>query len=228
LTLNPAQAAFQTRIGHRFADPRLLAEALTHASLSVRAETSNERLEFLGDRVLGLVIAEALLAAYPDAAEGRLAPIYNALVRKETCAEVAAEIDLGPALMMGKSEAQSGGRKRLTLLADALEAVIAAVYLDGGHAAARAMVLRLWGDRIGTAEGRARDPKTALQEWAQARGLPPPDYRDIARQGPDHAPVFEIEATLTTGETERASAASKRAAQQIAAERLLARLEGGT
>ncbi len=226
--MNPAaQAAFEDRLGHVFADKALLAEALTHASLAARGEQSNQRLEFLGDRVLGLVMAEALLGAYPDAAEGRLAPIYNALVRKETCAEVADEIGVGAALKMGKSESASGGRRKQALLADALEAVIAAVYLDAGHAAAQALVLRLWGGRLHLAEAQARDAKTALQEWAQARGLPPPDYRDIGREGPDHQPVFEVEAVLASGERERARAGSKRAAQQEAATRLLARLEAG-
>ena len=223
--LTPDQSALCARLGHDFVDPDLLIEALTHASLSSRGpRRDNQRLEFLGDRVLGLVVAEALLAHDRDAVEGQLAPRLNALVRKETCAEVAVEIDLGAALMMGRAESAAGGRKRTALLGDAMEAVIAAVYLDAGHAAAREMILRLWGVRIATAEARAADPKTSLQEWAQARGMPPPEYRDVAREGPDHAPVFTVEAVLDNGAREAAQAKSKRAAQAAAAEALLARL----
>ncbi len=140
------------------------------------ARPDNQRLEFLGDRVLGLVMAAALMRADRDASEGQLAPRFNALVRKETCAEVARDIDLGAALKLGRSEMMSGGRRKEALLADAMEAVIAAVYLDAGFDAAEALVLRLWGGRIGAVAADARDAKTALQEWAQARGLPPPTY----------------------------------------------------
>lgn len=216
--------ALETRLGHRFADPHHLRVAVTHASMSGPGREDNQRLEFLGDRVLGLVMAEALLAADPAAREGQLAPRYNALVRKETCAEVAAEIDLGAALKLGRSEQMSGGRRKLALLGDAMEAVIAAVYLDGGFEAARAMVLRLWGERVGRVEQDARDAKTSLQEWAQGRGLPPPAYVEVDREGPDHAPVFTIAARLETGEEARATAGSKRAAEQAAAKALLGQL----
>jgi ribonuclease-3 len=215
-------AAASERLGHDFARPDLLIEALTHPSMAGGA--NNQRLEFLGDRVLGLVIAEALLAQDPGAAEGDLAPRLNALVRKETCAEVAQSIDLGAALRLGRSEALSGGRRRIALLGDAMEAAIAAVYLDAGLEAARALVLRLWGPRIAATRALAPDAKTALQEWAQARGLRPPDYVDCAREGPDHAPVFLVEARLEDGRTAAGRAPSKRAAQQRAAEALLALL----
>ena len=218
--------AFAARLGHDFARPDLLVEALTHTSIAGATRRSNQRLEFLGDRVLGLVIAEALLNRDKAAAEGKLAPRLNVLVRQETCAAIAAEIGVGAVLKLGRSEMMSGGRRKEALLADAMEALIAAVYLDAGFEAARAMVLRLWGDRIGRAESQARDPKTALQEWAQARGLPPPDYVELARSGPDHAPVFVIEARLESGEVERAEAGSKRQAEQAAARALLARVEG--
>jgi ribonuclease-3 len=220
--------AFAARLGHDFARPALLVEALTHSSMSSPSRSDNQRLEFLGDRVLGLVMAEALLEQDRAAAEGQLAPRFNALVRKETCAEVAREIDLGEVLKLGRSEMLSGGRRKLALLGDAMEAVIAAVYLDGGFAAARAVVLRLWGARIAAVEADARDAKTALQEWAQARGLAPPDYIEVARSGPDHAPVFTIEARLATGESAEATAGSKRQAEQAAARALLDRLEGRT
>ena len=217
--------AFLIRLGHDFNKPELLIEALTHASLSTATRPDNQRLEFLGDRVLGLVIADALLKADPDAAEGLLAPRFNTLVRKETCAAVAEDLRLGEALKLGRSEMMSGGRRKQALLGDAMEAVIAAVYLDAGFATARDLVERLWSGRIASAEEDARDPKTVLQEWAQARGMKPPLYRDTARAGPDHAPVFTVTAQLDNGEEAVAQAASKRAAQQAAAKALLARLE---
>ncbi|MEP4248399.1 ribonuclease III [Tateyamaria sp.] len=221
-------AAFEVRIGHKFTQPELLIEAVTHASMSSATRSDNQRLEFLGDRVLGLVMAEALLAADVDAPEGTLAPRFNALVRKETCADVARDIGLGDVLRLGRSEMMSGGRRKLALLGDAVEAVIAAVYLDAGFDVARALIIRLWGTRIGRVEEDARDAKTALQEWAQARGLAPPTYIETARTGPDHAPEFTIEAKLDTGEVARATARSKREAQQAAAKALLTQLEQDT
>ncbi len=216
--------AFSARIGYRFEQPELLIRALTHASIASERRPDNQRLEFLGDRVLGLVIAAALLEADPSAREGQLAPRYNALVRKESCATIAREVGLGDVLKLGRSEMKSGGRRKDALLGDAMEAVIAAVYADGGFEAAQALVLRLWGDRISTVDADARDAKTSLQEWAQARGHPPPDYVETARDGPDHAPVFTIEVRLASGETASASAASKRAAEQAAAKALLTRV----
>ena len=190
--------AFEARLGHTFNRPALLVRAVTHSSMSSPNRDDNQRLEFLGDRVLGLVMAQALLDHDTDAAEGLLAPRFNALVRKETCAEVAREIDLGTVLKLGRSEMMSGGRRKQALLGDAMEAVIAAVYRDAGFDAARDLVLRLWGTRVTTVEDDARDPKTALQEWAQARGLPPPSYVELARTGPDHAPVFTVAAKLSS------------------------------
>ncbi len=218
--------AFAARLGHGFARPELVVRAVTHASISSPSRPDNQRLEFLGDRVLGLVMAEALLAADRGATEGQLAPRFNALVRKETCAEVARAIGLGEVLKLGRSEMMSGGRRKEALLADAMEAVIAAVYLDGGFEAAKAVVLRLWGARIAGVEADARDAKTALQEWAQARGQTPPAYAELGRDGPDHAPVFTVEVRLASGETARGEAGSKRQAEQVAARALLERLEG--
>ncbi len=218
-------SAFQTRIGHVFARPELLIRALTHSSLSSPTRPDNQRLEFLGDRVLGLVMTETLLAQDTGATEGQLAPRFNALVRKETCADVARGCGLGDVLKLGRSEMMSGGRRKEALLGDAMEAVIAAVYLDAGLEAARVLVLRLWGDRITRVETDARDPKTTLQEWAQARGMAPPAYVLTGRSGPDHAPLFTVEARLGSGETASASAASKRLAEQQAARDLLQRME---
>ncbi|CUH78381.1 ribonuclease III [Tropicibacter naphthalenivorans] len=216
--------ALQHRLGHTFADPALLRRAVTHSSMSGPGREDNQRLEFLGDRVLGLVMSEALLRSDRKASEGQLAPRYNALVRKETCADVARQIDLGAALKLGRSEQMSGGRRKLALLGDAMEAVIAAVYLDAGFETAQKLILRLWGKRIDSVDEDAKDAKTALQEWAQGRGLQPPKYVETARTGPDHAPVFTIEARLDNGETAEATAGSKRHAEQAAAKALLDRL----
>jgi ribonuclease-3 len=220
-------ADFSRRIGHDFARPELLLRALTHASIATPQRPDNQRLEFLGDRVLGLVMAETLLAADPDATEGQLAPRFNALVRKETCADVARSVGLGEALRLGRSEMLTGGRRKEALLADALEAVIAAVYLDAGFEAARSVVRRLWGARVASVAADARDAKTALQEWAQARGMPPPAYVEQAREGPPHQPLFTVIAELGDGRSAGAQAATKRAAEQAAAAALLARVEAG-
>jgi len=216
--------AFCDRLGHSFGHPDLLIRALTHSSLSSPTRPDNQRLEFLGDRVLGLVMAEAVLDQDKAAPEGRLAPRFNALVRKETCAEVARSIELGAVLKLGKSEMKTGGRRKDALLGDAMEAVIAAVYRDGGYEAAREVILRLWGDRVATVEEDSRDAKTTLQEWAQARRMAPPAYVEVARSGPDHAPVFTVEVRMATGAHARAEARSKRQAEQQAAQLMLERL----
>ncbi len=216
--------AFQQRLGYEFSDPALLLRALTHGSVSSSTRPDNQRLEFLGDRVLGLVMATALLEADQKATEGQLAPRFNALVRKEACADVARQIDLGAVLKLGRSEMLSGGRRKLALLGDAMEAVIAAIYRDAGFEAAREVILRLWGDRIYNVEADARDAKTALQEWAQARRQNPPSYVEVSRSGPDHAPIFTIAARLQDGIEAQATAGSKRQAEQAAAKALLDRL----
>ncbi|MFV0300334.1 MAG: ribonuclease III [Paracoccus sp. (in: a-proteobacteria)] len=219
--------AFMTRLGHDFARPDLLIRALTHGSIATATRPDNQRLEFLGDRVLGLVMAEALFTADRQATEGQLAPRYNALVRGETCAAVAREIGLGDVLKLGRSEMMSGGRRKEALLADAMEAVLAAVYLDAGFEAARAVTLRLWAGHMDATPDDPRDAKTALQEWAQAQGMPPPEYEQTGRSGPDHAPVFHITARLADGTAAEArGAGTKRSIEQAAAQALLDRLEG--
>ena len=215
---------FSVDIGYEFKDPRLLITALTHSSISSATRSDNERLEFLGDRVLGLVMAQALLDVDTQASEGQLAPRFNALVRKETCADVARSIGIGDMLKLGRSEMLSGGRRKEALLGDAIEALIAAVYRDGGFSAAQSLILRLWNTRITSVKADARDPKTALQEWAQARKGLPPRYVELSRTGPDHAPVFEIEVQLHSGEVTQAKAGSKRQAEQVAAQQMLERL----
>ena len=184
------------RIGYTFKDASFLKRALTHSSSGGRSsqkkKSDNERLEFLGDRVLGLVIAEILISRFPDSTEGELAPRFNALVRKEACADVARQIDLGSDLIMSQGEAQAGGRRKEAILGDACEALIAAIYSDGGLEAARAFIQRFWLSRLEAVEVPPRDPKTMLQESLQSRGMAPPEYKLRERGGPDHAPVFTI------------------------------------
>ncbi|MEO1911928.1 MAG: ribonuclease III [Paracoccus sp. (in: a-proteobacteria)] len=221
--------AFMDRLGHDFARPELLLRALTHGSIASVTRPDNQRLEFLGDRVLGLVMAEALFFADEKASEGQMAPRYNALVKGETCAAIARQIGLGEVLKLGRSEMLSGGRRKDALLADGMEAVLAAVYLDAGYDAARSVVLRHWKRRLATVEDDSRDAKTALQEWAQAQGMPPPVYEQTERSGPDHAPVFRITVRLADGRHAQAQGAgTKRSIEQAAAQALLARLEGMT
>jgi len=216
--------SFERRLGYEFSNLSLLVEALTHSSIASDFRKDNQRLEFLGDRVLGLVMAEALLEIDQTAPEGTLAPRFNALVRKETCAEVARQIELGGVLKIGRSEMLSGGRRKDALLGDGMEAVIAAIYKDGGFEVAKTIIINLWGDRIKNVRGDARDAKTMLQEWAQARGQNPPNYEVISRSGPDHAPDFLVKVILDSGETSEALAGSKRQAEQMAAKALLQKI----
>ena len=216
--------SFERRLGYEFSNLSLLVEALTHSSIASDFRKDNQRLEFLGDRVLGLVMAEALLEIDQTAPEGTLAPRFNALVRKETCAEVARQIELGGVLKIGRSEMLSGGRRKDALLGDGMEAVIAAIYKDGGFEIAKTIIIKLWGDRIKNVKVDARDAKTMLQEWAQARGQNPPNYEVISRSGPDHAPDFLVKVILASGETSEAMAGSKRQAEQMAAKTLLQKI----
>ena len=218
--------AFSERLGYEFSRPELLQRALTHGSISTTTRPDNQRLEFLGDRVLGLTLAEALFAADRAATEGQLAPRYNALVKGETCAAIARGIGLGDVLKLGRSEMLSGGRRKEALLADAMEAVLAAVYLDAGFEAARTVILRLWADRLQNVDDDARDAKTALQEWAQAQGMSPPRYVQTARSGPDHAPEFQITVRLDDGrEAAARGKGTKRSIEQAAAAAMLEQIE---
>ncbi|MDH3667357.1 MAG: ribonuclease III [Paracoccaceae bacterium] len=217
-------AGLESVLDHQFKARNLLTSAITHPSAAGPARPDNQRLEFLGDRVLGLIVAEALLAAYPDEAEGTLAPRFNALVRRETLAEIASEIGLGAYLRLGRSEATGGGRRKTAILADAMEAVIAALFLDGGMATARDFVLARWQARIEAPATAPMDAKTRLQEWAQGRGMELPEYRVLSREGPDHAPRFTVEVRLESGDTAAGTAKSKKLAEQEAASALLAQL----
>lgn len=216
-------SALEARLGHAFTDQSLLEQALTHASAN--SAGSNERLEFLGDRVLGLVVAEKLHHLYPSDPEGMLALKLNALVRKEACAAAAEAADLSEHLILANSEIGSGGRKKAVILAGACEAVIAALYLDGGLDAARQFIERYWLEAFAGLRSDMRDAKTSLQEWAQARsGRAAPVYRLSRREGPDHAPRFVVEVRVD-GEAEAAGeGGSKREAEQAAAAAMLARL----
>ena len=217
--------ALEEPLGHRFRHATLIERALTHASAD--AARSNERLEFLGDRVLGLVIAEKLHALYPDDAEGVLALKLNALVRRETCAAVAEAAGLSQHLILASAEAGSGGRQKSAILAGACEAVIAALYLDGGMKAARNFVERYWAGAIAALTADMRDAKTALQEWAQARkgfDRAAPVYRQTARLGPDHAPLFTVAVEVPGEEPASGEGRSKREAEQAAAKAMLVRL----
>lgn len=215
----------ETRIGYHFVDPALLDCALTHISAlkGARNRTGTyQRLEFLGDHVLGLVVSDMLFRAFPKANEGELSRRLADLVRRETCADVARAIELGAAIRLGPSEASAGGRLRIAILADVCEALIGAVFIDGGYAAAVALIERLWGERMRTPLRPPRDPKTVLQEWAQARGLPTPVYREVARSGPHHNPEFRIAVQLPDLAPAEGMGRSKRAAEQAAAAALLA------
>ncbi len=213
------------RIGYRFADKGLLERALTHRSKGLPRGETNERLEFLGDRVLGVALADMLYRAFPNEPEGSLSPRFAHLARKETLADVAADLDLGRYVRMSGNEEAVGGRENAGILADACEALLGAVYLDGGHEAAVKLVRAHWQDRLNHAPRNLKDAKTRLQEWAQGHGLPVPMYETAERTGPDHAPVFTIRVFLKTGETAEALGASKRAAEQGAAEALLKQLD---
>jgi len=218
--------ALEARIGYRFSDSALLTCALTHISALKGPRNragSYQRLEFLGDHVLGLVISDMLFRGFPRADEGELSRRLADLVRKETCAEIASSIELGSAIKLGSSEVNAGARKRPAILADVCEALIGAVYLDGGYAAAASMVERLWQERMRAKAQPLRDPKTVLQEWAQARGLPTPAYREVARSGPDHSPVFRVAVQLPNFAAAEGSGRSKRAAEQAAAAAMLSR-----
>jgi ribonuclease-3 len=225
-------------LGHDFVRPALLAEALTHPSALPSAQKGRrrarraamprhyERLEFLGDRVLGLVVADLLWHRFDAEPEGPLTRRHAQLVRRETLAAVSIEIGLDRVIQLSPAEAAAGAARSPAILADVLEAVIAAIYLDGGFEAAFAFVERWWGPRLAEMERPPRDPKTLLQEWAQGRGLPLPEYRLLETSGPDHALRFTIAVHVSGHAEASATASSKRAAETAAAAALLERLGG--
>jgi ribonuclease-3 len=222
------RSALEERIGYKFADKALLERALTHISaLSGGAQNrgaSYQRLEFLGDHVLGLVISDMLYRAFPRANEGELSRRLADLVRRETCADVARDMDLGPMLKLGNSELHAGGRLRATILADACEALVGAAFSDGGYEAADTLVEKFWKKRMLRPLRPLRDPKTMLQEWAQARGLPTPAYRELERTGPHHDPEFRVAVVLPDRPPAEGLGSSKRSAEQAAAAAMLTRV----
>jgi len=224
----PAESCSEVedRIGYHFADKALLKRALTHISALSGPQHragSYQRLEFLGDHVLGLVVSAMLFRAFPDADEGELSRRLADLVRKETCADVGRAMDLGSAMRLGGSESHGGGRRRIAILADVCEALIGAVFVDGGYAAAVALIERFWHERMLKPARPLRDPKTILQEWVQGRGMPAPSYREIRRSGPDHDPEFCVAVDISGREPTEGVGRSKRAAEQAAASAMLMR-----
>ncbi|MEL6506345.1 MAG: ribonuclease III [Pseudomonadota bacterium] len=217
--------ALETRVGHTFTDRTLLNRALTHSSLSARGNNIRdlERLEFLGDRVLGLMVAEALWRRHPDMAEGDLAPRLNALVRKETCAKAAIALGLADLVRLSSYEEEAGGREKVAILGDVCEAFLGALYIDGGlEAAGRAFDL-FWAPQLDVLAKRHRDAKTALQEWSQERKLGVPHYKVVARDGPAHQPSFKIEVQVEGFAAAHGGGSSKRGAQMKAAKAFLER-----
>lgn len=229
-------AGLARRLGHRFARPKLLQLALTHPSAAAARPAgdegiadSYERLEFLGDRVLGLLLADLLFHQFPAEAEGAIARRFAKLARRESLVIVARSLDLGAYVRMSTGESDAGARASPSILADCCEAVIGALYLDGGLDAARPFVAHAWEKLIAADAAPPLDAKTALQEWAQGRGLALPRYREVARSGPSHAPEFTVELHIAGAEPERARGRSKREAERAAAAAMLVRIaeEGG-
>ncbi len=222
--MSGSPADLEARLGYTFQQPERLTQALTHSSAAERRVMSNERMEFLGDRVLGLVIAEMLLEAFADEEEGDLGYRFTALARREALARVARDIGLGDHIRLSEGERDTGGAEKEGVLANACEAVIAALYQDGGLKPAEAFIRAYWRPMLEEDTRPRKDPKTALQEWAQAAGRPLPQYRVISREGPDHAPEFTVEVSLTGEDAAIGTGAAKRAAEQAAAETMLAQL----
>ncbi|CAN5186392.1 ribonuclease III [soil metagenome] len=226
-----AVADLVARLGYTFRDARLLGRALTHASVSEggapqtsKAPRDNERLEFLGDRVLGLLVAERLHGDFPDADEGQLSSRLHALVDKHACGRVGARLNIGEAVRLSAGETKSGGRRKEGVIADAVEAVLAAVYLDGGLDAARSAFERAWADELARPSERSlTNPKSVLQEWAQGLGRPLPTYHIAERTGSDHAPTFTVEVTVEGVEPQSAPGRSRQDAEKAAATALLKR-----
>ena len=226
ISAKAATAALETRIGHKFADPALLATAFTHVSAlksSRKRGDSYQRLEFLGDHVLGLVVSDMLYRAFPDADEGELSKRLADLVRKESCADVAKSLGLLDDIKLGQVGASASARLRKSVLGDICEAVIGAVFLDGGYAVAAQFVERNWTERMRKPRRPLRDPKTVLQEWAQGKGLPTPVYREVERSGPHHDPRFRVAVDLPGLAPAEGIGGSKRAAEKVAASVMIAR-----
>ncbi|RZJ00390.1 MAG: ribonuclease III [Brevundimonas sp.] len=227
-----AVAALKDRLGYAFSDPSLLEVALTHASVGEGAErdargrpfVDNQRFEFLGDRVLGLLVADRLMRDFPEADEGEMSARLHALVDKTACARVAESLDVGPAMRLSPGEAKQGGRRREGVLGDAMEAILAAVWFDGGFDACKAVFDRAWKAELAASPKRSlSNPKSALQEWALGQGRPLPTYRIVDRTGSDHAPTFTVEAVVEGLAPLTAQGRSRQDAEKAAATGLLQR-----
>jgi ribonuclease-3 len=221
-----ANAALEARIGHSFADPNLLMQAITHVSAlksGRKRGDSYQRLEFLGDHVLGLVVSDMLYHAFPNADEGELSKRLAELVRKESCADVAKSLGLVDDIKLGSVGSSADARLRKSVLGDICEAVIGAIFLDGGHVAAAEFVKRNWTERMHKPRRPLRDPKTVLQEWAQGKGLPTPVYREVERTGPHHDPQFRVAVDLPGLAPAEGIGGSKRAAEKVAASVMIER-----
>jgi len=221
-----AMSAIESRIGHKFADPGLLVTAMTHVSAlkpSRKRGESYQRLEFLGDHVLGLIVSDMLYRSFPSADEGELSKRLADLVRKESCADVAKSLGLADDIKLGALGAGAGARLRKSVLGDICEAVIGAAFLDGGYDAAKEFVERNWTERMKKPRQPLRDPKTVLQEWAQGKGLPTPVYREVERTGPHHDPQFRVAVDLPGLAPAEGVGGSKRAAEKVAASVMIER-----
>jgi ribonuclease-3 len=221
-----AASATEARIGHKFADPALLMTAMTHVSAlkpTRKRGESYQRLEFLGDHVLGLIVSDMLYRSFPNADEGEMSKRLADLVRKESCADVAKSLGLAEDIKLGAVGAGAGARLRKSVLGDICEAVIGAVFLDGGYAAAKEFVERNWTERMRKPRQPLRDPKTVLQEWAQGKGLPTPVYREVERTGPHHDPQFRVAVDLPGLAPAEGVGGSKRAAEKLAASVMIER-----
>lgn len=213
----------QKKLGLEFKDEELLERSLTHPSLG-KSKPNYERLEFLGDSVLGLIISSELFRRYPDEAEGELTKRLAGLICGETLVKVAQKLDLANHILMSQSESKSGGRENKANLENVMEAIIGALYLDQGFRAAQSFVLANWESLIDKMVEPPKDAKSALQEWAQGNGLPLPNYEVTAQEGPSHAPEFVIAVSVEGHPPEIGTGASKRTAEQVAAEKLLEKL----
>lgn len=226
MTIIPDKAAiFEARIGYAFTSRELLDMALTHASVP-KFKYNNERLEFLGDRVLGLVVAQMLYEAFPKEKEGDLAKRLTGLVQQAALVAVASDLQLGTFVRLSAGEEKAGGVTKDAIIADAMEALIGAIYLDAGFDVAKKFISGRWEKLLHAHKSPPEDPKTRLQEWAQQRGLPLPEYKLLGRSGSDHQPVFEIEVHVEGQAPEKAAAASKRTAEKDAAGKMLLKIEG--
>ena len=212
-------------LDYQFKNNRLLEEALTHASARKSSKVNNERLEFLGDRVLGLVIAEELLRKNPNSTEGEIATYYNSLVKKETCSFIAKEIGLENLLTLGKSVKRTNDRQKDKILGNAIEALIGAIFLDAGFDTSKQLVLKVWRKQIDIVRDIEAHAKTALQELLQSKGQEPPTYKQISRTGPDHDPDFCVEVVLGSGLNAIGNGSTKRMAETKAAEQILEKIK---